>query len=74
MCVVQTVYILHCGEYIAICINDAIADSFDRFDLFFISRLTICQVINFFLPLSQKFIPLFAVSSLFELIFIIFSV
>ena len=39
---------------IAICSIDAIADGFDRFELFclffFVLRLTICQVVNFFLP------------------------
>ena len=45
--IAQTVYVLHHCKYIAICSIDVIVDDFDRFDLFFFLRLTICQVLNF---------------------------
>ena len=45
--IAQTVYALHHWKYIAICSINVIVDDFDRFDLFFFLRLTICQVLNF---------------------------
>ena len=35
VCIEQTVYVLHCSKYIAICSIDVVIDDFDRFDLFF---------------------------------------
>ena len=60
VCIAQTVSF-------GICSFDAIADSFDRFGMFFILRLTIYQDINFFLSSSRKFV--FAISSTFDLSF-----
>ena len=45
--IAETVYVLHNCKYIAICSIDVIVDDFDRFDLFFFFKLTICQVLNF---------------------------
>ena len=49
--IAQTVYVLHHCKHIAICSIDVIVDDFNRFGLvfflFFILRLTICQVLNF---------------------------
>ena len=51
-----------------ICNVDVIAEGFDSFDLcFFISKLAICQVINFLVPSSRNFV--FAVSFPFDLNF-----
>ena len=48
--IAQTVYVLDHCKYIAICSIDVIVDDFDRLDLFFliffILRLTVCQVVN----------------------------
>ena len=49
--IAQTVYALHHSKYIAICSIDVMDDDFDRLNLFcffFISKLTICQVVLFF--------------------------
>ena len=42
------------SKYIAICSSYAIAGSFDRFNMFFISRLTICQTVNIFSSMVMK--------------------
>ena len=52
--ITQKVYVLHHCKYRAICSIDVMIENFDRLDLFFFLRLTICQVLTLFSYIVTK--------------------
>ena len=58
-CIAQTVYVLHHSKYTAICSIDAVADGFNRFDLFFDFKINSLPCPKFFFQLHKNLFLLF---------------